>query len=114
MIIRVPSRPFLNGYSFVPWPNPGHHYSTVDIWHGNVLTKTDGFWYSTWPEGQVWLGDMPLVVFGGRKAVAGRPWREGCRGAGRLWREDCDVTTTRLELVERVRAAFPRLASAHS
>lgn len=43
---------FLN-LSTVDWgqhPHPGHHESTVDYWHGNVLTKTYGNWYSTMPE----------------------------------------------------------------
>lgn len=45
---------FLN-LSTVDWgqhPHPGHHESTVDYWHGNVLTKTYGNWYSTMPEGE--------------------------------------------------------------
>eukprot|EP00729_Bicosta_minor_P001393 gene1393-9813_t len=30
----------------------GHPMSPIDYWHGNTLIKTNGFWFSTWAEGE--------------------------------------------------------------
>jgi hypothetical protein len=41
--------------STVDWGRHSHHGQTpskIDYWHGNVLSKTNGFWFSTWAEGQ--------------------------------------------------------------
>ena len=43
---------FLN-LSTVDWGRHSHHsMSKVDYWHGNTLIKTNGLWFSTWPEGE--------------------------------------------------------------
>ena len=30
----------------------GHPLTPIDYWHGNTLSKTFGWWYSTWAEGE--------------------------------------------------------------
>jgi len=42
---------FLN-LSNVDWGDCYDGASKIDCWHGNTLRKTNGFWYSTWAEGE--------------------------------------------------------------
>ena len=73
---------FLN-LSTVDWGRHHHHGQTpskIDYWHGNVLSKTNGFWFSTWAEGE--CRDDPAQAFcSWRVAAEAKKVAKGCSDA---------------------------------
>jgi len=68
----------------VDWGRTNHHHrqlSKIDLWHGNVLSKTNGFWYSTQPQGECNSSDVNQHYCSWRVAAVDKKISKRCSDA---------------------------------